>query len=252
MDFATIADHLDGIPYIQPNRARMLYDFILEQKPAQCLELGFAHGTSSCYIAAALGEIGTGHLTAVDLSLDQVDFDPSLEALLERTGLARYVTIARETNSYTWFLKKQIEAQSTGANCEPLYDFCFIDGAKNWTIDGLAFFLVDKLLKENGWLLFDDFNWTYHDWAIKEGRTEVDGVTVRNLGEDELREAHIERIFHLLVMQHPDYSDFKIQDDIWGWARKSKSPHKTLKIEETYSLGDMITRGLRRFGRKIL
>ena len=252
MDFATIAGHLDSIPFIEPNRAKLLYDFILEQKPTNCLELGFAHGTSTCYIAAALDEIGAGHLTAVDLSAELVDFDPTLEDLLVRTGLSQYVTIARETNSYTWFLKKQIESQTKSGQCEPLYDFCFIDGAKNWTIDGLAFFLVDKLLKENGWILFDDFNWTYQEMAVKGGRTDVDGVTIRSLGEDELREAHIERVFRLLVMQHPDYSDFKIQDDIWGWARKSKSPKKTLKIEETYSLADMMTRAVRRIGRKIL
>ena len=32
--------------------------------------------------------------------------------------------------------------------CQPIYDFCFIDGSKNWTIDSSAFFLVDKLLKQ--------------------------------------------------------------------------------------------------------
>ena len=55
--------------------------------------------------------------------------------------------IVREVNSYNWFLKKQIEAQTKDGICEPCYDFIFIDGAKNWTIDGLAFFLADKLLR---------------------------------------------------------------------------------------------------------
>ena len=73
-------------------------------------------------------------------------------------GLGHRVTIHREINSYTWFLKKKIAGQSANGKCEPCYDFCFIDGAKNWTIDGLAFFLVDKLLKADGWILFDDYS----------------------------------------------------------------------------------------------
>ena len=29
-----------------------------------------------------------------------------------------------------------------------------IDGPKHWITDGFAFFLVDKLLKEGGWIVF--------------------------------------------------------------------------------------------------
>ena len=177
--------------------------------------------------------------------------EPSIEDLLAKTGLASYVTIARETTSYTWFLKKKIEERTTDNQCEPFYDFCFIDGAKNWTIDGMAFFLADKLLKQNGWVLFDDMNWTYQTMAVKEGREEVDGVTVRTMGEDEIKQAHIEQVFRLLVMQHPDYSEFKIQDEVWGWAYKIGGGKKTLKIEETYSLYDVFVRGIRKVGRAL-
>lgn len=249
MKFEDAKQLLDGIPFIDPQRARTLYDFILETRPQQCLELGFAHGTSSCYIAAALDEIGSGHLTSVDLTADQVDFDPSLETLLEKTGLGDYVTIQRERNSYTWFLKKAIEANTHDGNCQPVYDFCFIDGAKNWTIDGMAFFLVDKLLKMDGWILFDDMNWTYAEMGI--GRDDVDGVTIRSLSEDERRQPHIERIFSLLVMQHPDYGEFKIEDDVWGWAHKIHAETRTLRIKENYTLSDVVMRGIRRVGRRL-
>ena len=67
MKFETVSKELEGIPYILPQLARELYDFILETGPEQCLELGFGHGVSSCYIAAALDELGTGRLTTVDL-----------------------------------------------------------------------------------------------------------------------------------------------------------------------------------------
>jgi hypothetical protein len=62
--------------------------------------------------------------------------------------------------------------------------------AKNWTIDGFPFFLVDKLLRDGGWILFDDFDWTY----AATRRCATDGVNHQELGEDELTTPHIERV----------------------------------------------------------
>ena len=122
-----------------------LYNFICKEKPSSILELGHAHGASTIYMAAALDEIGSGVIETVDLSAAQ-DRDPNLEKLTLDSGLNEFINIFREKNSYTWFLKKKIENCTSGHICEPIYDFCFIDGPKNWTIDGLAFFLVSKLL----------------------------------------------------------------------------------------------------------
>ncbi len=219
MDFATIQRHVEGVPYILPEMARDIYEFVLREEPQNCLELGFAHGASSCYIAAALAEAGGGRLTCVDLLPAREWQQPSIEELLARTGLGHLVQVEREATSYTWFLKKQIEAQTRDFACEPLYDFCFIDGAKNWTIDGLTFFLVDKLLKPGGWIVFDDLQWTYAS-KLAKGKKKSDGIFLLEMGEDELNQPHIELIFQLLVMQHPGYSQFRVKDNWWAWARK--------------------------------
>jgi predicted O-methyltransferase YrrM len=239
MKFEEISAQLEGIPFISTSQGRSLYNFILEKQPLECLELGFAHGTSSCYIAAALDEIGKGHLTSVDLIPAMQWQKPSIEELLSKTQLQKYVTVEREITSYTWFLKKKIEEMSSANTCQPIYDFCFLDGAKNWTIDSCAFFLVDKLLKQNGWILFDDLKWTYST-KYSQGKTHSDGISIREMGEDELYTPHLELIFRLLVMQHPDYSEFKIQDDWWGWAHKVSGSKKTLVLEESYKMKSLI------------
>ncbi|MES1946585.1 hypothetical protein C84B14_04534 [Salinisphaera sp. C84B14] len=219
MKFKQAASLLDKVPHISRHSARILYDFLLTEKPRDCLELGFAHGASSGYIAAALDEIGAGTLTSVDLE-SSAEFETTIEHTLERLGLGARVEIVREVNSYNWFLKKQIEAQTKDGICEPCYDFIFIDGAKNWTIDGLAFFLADKLLRPGGWILFDDYGWRYAD-AIERGKTRSDGVTNRELSADQIAEANIAAVFNLLVAQHPAYGDLKVQDESWAWAHKS-------------------------------
>ena len=89
----------------------------------------------------------------------------------------------REFSSYTWWLKEQVQARSDRAgNVEPLYDFVYLDGAKNWTIDGLAVVLIEKLLRPGGWLLMDDLPWTY---AQDPGREATDGIVHRELSEPE-------------------------------------------------------------------
>ena len=245
MDFETIKEHLKGLPFTTPERGKQLYDFILSEKPGNCLELGFAHGVASCYMAAALDELGSGCLTCVDLQSDAAR-SPSLNDLLARTGLGNSVEvrICREKTSYNWFLKKEIERLSAqSSTCTPIYDFCFIDGPKNWTIDGLAFFLVDKLLKQNGWILFDDLNWTH----VVAGHKVCDGIDIETLDADEMSEPHIDRIFRLLVMQHEHYSKFKITDSTWAWAQKVSADSKSLTLTESSTLAaslmDMIRRG---------
>ena len=110
-------------------------------------------------------------------------YDPSPEDVIARAGLADTVTIVREFSSYTWWLKEQVAARSDAhGNVEPAYDFVYLDGAKNWTIDGLAVVLVEKLLRPGGWLLLDDLDWTY---AQDPGREATDGIVHRELSEPE-------------------------------------------------------------------
>src|SRR5215467_5750888 len=163
MKLEQIFTHVGNTPYMMPEYGRIIYDFILDHAPNEILELGFAHGTSSCYLAGALHQLGRGHLTSVDIPWSAT-IKPTIEEQLQRSGLDSYVTVQRERSSYTWFLKKQIEHRTCNGVCQPLYDFCFIDGGKHWTSDGAAFFMVDKLLNQNGWILFDDYSWTHSEY----------------------------------------------------------------------------------------
>ncbi|MGL5809687.1 MAG: hypothetical protein ACRCYQ_07075, partial [Nocardioides sp.] len=84
-----------------------------------------------------------------------------------------------------------LEQQRQG---EWVFDFAFIDGAHSWFVDGLAFFLVDKLLKPGAWVLFDDLDWTYAT-SPTLSQTEL----VRSMPEDERNTPQIGKVFELLV-----------------------------------------------------
>ncbi len=63
----------------------------------------------------------------------------------------------------------------------------------------------------NGWIIFDDFKWTY---GSKNGlREATDGITHRQLSKDEQEIPQIRELFELLVKQHPNYGDLRLLED---------------------------------------
>ena len=135
------------------------------------LELGTAHGVGAAYMAAA-----GANVTTVDFQ--GAHYDPSPEQVARRKPGVQ-VNIVREYSSYTWWLKTQVEQRTDEhGNVTPAYDFVYLDGAKNWTIDGLAVILIEKLLRPGGWLLMDDLEWTY---AQDPHREATDGIVHREL-----------------------------------------------------------------------
>jgi predicted O-methyltransferase YrrM len=227
-------------------QGRLVYDHVRTTGPAEVLELGTAHGVGAAYLAGALEDNGSGRLTTVDFA--GAAYDPPPEALLARAGVTERVRIVREFSSYTWWLKEQVQARSDrDGSVEPLYDFVYLDGAKNWTIDGLAVVLVEKLLRPGGWLLMDDLDWTY---AQDPGREATDGIVHRELSEAERTQPHLRAVFELIVAQHPAFTDVRVQDEWWGWARKAPGEPRRYSVETSRPLGALAAGALRRLKRR--
>lgn len=250
MKFEEIYSIVGNVPFISEKNGRFLYDLILKEGLTNILELGIAHGTATCYMAAALQELGEGSITSVDLIKVKDKFKPSAEEQLEKTGLFEFVDVIRMQTGYTWFLHDEIVRNTKNNFCNEVYDLCVIDGPKNWTIDGAAFFFVDKLLKKNGWLIFDDYNWTYASADTR--RDSTDGITHRSLSKDEQEIPHIKEVFELLVKQHPHFGNLLILDDgDWALAQKTMSNNKTYSIVYRETAKDIISKVFYKAYRKL-
>ncbi len=215
-EVVTLLGSVGGQAATTPKAGRLLYEFVRRSGAQRVLELGFAHGNSTCYMAAALDEAGTGSILTIDRE-SASSREPNINALLDRTGLHRYVTPVFAHNTYNWELMRLLQNYRDGRRTRPIFDFVFIDGAHTWEVDGFAFFLVDKLLQPGGWLLFDDVHWT-----MAASPTIRDSERVRALPDEEKNTPQIMRVFGLLTMQHPDYSDFTVKGN-WAWAYKNPS-----------------------------
>ncbi len=102
--------------------------------------------------------------------------------------------IIRTKTGYNWFLHDNIARNTADSCCRPEYDLCIIDGAKNWTSEGAAFFFVDKLLKPGGWIIFDDYQWSAAWVEQHEGRTATDGIANRALSQAEIETPQIREV----------------------------------------------------------
>jgi predicted O-methyltransferase YrrM len=225
-EFDAIAEAVRGFPNMSREQGRRVYDHVRSTRPAEILELGTSYGVSAAYMAAALEENGEGRITTVDHVrsnspdelLERVD-----RAVVERINLVRI-----EDSSYDWWLKEQLAARSDEAgNCEPLYDFCYLDGAHNWTVDGLAVILVERLLRPGGWLLLDDLEWDYR--ADPHGQRER-GVFFP-LSASERSTPHVRGVFDLIVKPHAAFGEFRVEDADWAWARKSPAEQRRISVQ---------------------
>jgi len=250
MKFEDVFAKVGHVPYITKDNGRFLYDLIIKEKLTSILELGFAHGTATCYMAAALQELDGGSITAVDLIDAKELFQPSVEEQLETTGLTQFVKIERMQTGYTWFLHDEIARNSKDNVCNEVYDLCIIDGPKNWTIDGAAFFLADKLLKKNAFLIFDDYLWTYAH--ADKSRDVTDGISHRSLSKEEIVIPQIREVFELLVKQHPHYGNLMVFEGAeWAIAQKTMSQDKSYTIIHRETMKSLLATGFYKLYKKV-
>jgi predicted O-methyltransferase YrrM len=203
MNLIKVKQVVEDLPYMSLKKAQVMEDFIHKHSISNILELGFFHGVSTCYMAAALEEVDQGSIVSIDLHSAQKR-QPNIEELLEKCGYLETVEFYYEPVSYNWRLMKLIEAQ------ERTFDLCYLDGGHDWYNTGLAFFLVDKLLRPGGWIIFDDLDWTMEhieaQWALRKP-------------EEERITPQVRKVWELLVKTHPQYSNFYEQGG-WGYAQK--------------------------------
>lgn len=204
-----IRQELGDLPWMSLEQGVRLTDFVRNHGITTILELGFYHGVSTCYLAAAIADRIGGRLVTIDKPKVR-ELQPNVEQLLNRLGLTNRVDLHFEPAGYLWRLMKMLEQDPT-----PRFDFCYIDGAHQWTVDGFAFFLVDRLLKPGGWILFDDL-----DWTVGSHPHSANADWAKDLSEEERTTPQVRKIYELLVKPHPGYHSFHVEDG-WAFARKA-------------------------------
>jgi len=182
-------------------QAHWFRQLMMDIQAKNALELGFHHGTGTCYMAGIMDELD-GHVTSIDLK-STADITPTVEQQLDSIGLSHRATIYREPSCYTTRLGYFLTETS-----RPIFDFIYLDGAHTWSPDGFAFFLADKLLIGGGYMVLDDLNFS---WSTFTGLTTKDSIIkkVRQIPIDGWNGFQVMDIWNLLVKEHPNYTGFQ-------------------------------------------
>jgi hypothetical protein len=183
-------------PHIRPDQGAILYEHIRRTRPARALELGTARGVSAAYITAAMEANGEGHLVTVDSSAFPWG-DPSPSEVLDRAGLHHRVSRDTRFSTYTWFLKDELAHHTDEhGNTVPAYD------------------------------------WSYSEQVESD---EHYFASMAQLSAEEREEPHLRAVFDLLVKPHPSFTELRIQDEWWAWARKAPGEPRRLRVETSRS-----------------
>ncbi len=130
---------------ISAEAGRFLYEMVQQEKAVRTLEVGMAYGLSTLFIAQAHLDRGEGEHVVID-PCQQAEFLSIGLDNVRRAGLERIVHFMGEPDYVA--LPKLLGTAP--------FQFIFIDGLHMFDYTLLDFFYCDRLLAENGVLVFDD------------------------------------------------------------------------------------------------
>lgn len=159
-------------------------------------ELGCNFGHTAAKVAKILPPNSEMHL---------FDYDDYIEKTRETlAGAGRpdisfffYSNSSKERDSYCWSLINLL------ARAVRIFDYVYIDGSHDLTVDGFSFFLADKLLKLNGHIEFDDYDWTFA--ASPTIRPELHPPTAQWYTAEQLQTPQVKLIVESLVRTDDRY-----------------------------------------------
>lgn len=195
-------------PHTTHAQGKALHNFVIEHRLTRCLELGFAHGVGTVWVAAALQELGGGKVIAVD-NETAYRRTPSAAELTAKAGLQEYIELHYDESSYNWHLHNHWEEY-----LDNKFDLIFLDGAHNWEVDALAFFLGSQILNVGGWFVFDDIYWSYASSPSLKNTPRVQAMSALMRETQQVRS-----IWEKLVLPNPRFANFR-DDGARGWAQK--------------------------------
>jgi predicted O-methyltransferase YrrM len=135
-------------PGIGPAKGEYLFRLVRARRPALTVELGFAYGVSTLFIAEALRQNGTGHHLVIDPK-ERTRFDGLGLRHVEEAGLSDWITFYEEPAELCLprLLQDGVRVDLAFDDSDHLFDHVIAE-----------FLFLARLLRTGGVLVFDDGN----------------------------------------------------------------------------------------------
>jgi predicted O-methyltransferase YrrM len=163
-------------------------------------EIGVYQGDTTIEVARMLELDATIQLFDFEHRIKDVEDRLKADPILAKKDI--FIRLTPNTDltydSYNWSLAHCLMEQLS-------YDFVFIDGAHTFHHDGMAFMLIDKMLRPGGIIVFDDQEWTMA--TSKTMNPEVYPEITQQYTEDQICALQVKMIIELLVKPDPRYEE---------------------------------------------
>ena len=131
---------------LNEERGRYLFDLVVERRPSITLEVGFAYGLSTLFIAEALRRNGAGHHHVIDPK-ENTRFDGLGLRHVEEAGLSEWITYHEEPAELCLprLLTQGVSIDLAFNDSDHLFDHVVTE-----------FLFLAKMLRTGGVVVFDD------------------------------------------------------------------------------------------------
>lgn len=115
--------------------------------------------------------------------------------------------VNKSRDNYNWHLA-DLYAKSIK------FDYVYIDGSHDFTIDGLSYFITDLMLNKNGYIEFDDYLWTfsscktYFQHEIANNPNHPQNLDFR-YSKEQQNIPHIKKIVDIFIKNNKSYIEIK-------------------------------------------
>ena len=181
-------------PHGTPGTVTGVLEAFGKQDSFHYAELGIYEGSTAL---AILQKRPQAQVSLFDYASQLEAMSPKFDDYADRVTF--YPNSPRHLDSYNWPLMQMIVADK-----EPQFDYVFLDGAHTFAIDGLSFFLCDRLLKPGGYLDFDDYTWRLRGSSLDPSKVPE---TAQQYTDEQIDAAQVRMIVDHLVKPDPRYRE---------------------------------------------
>ncbi|MEM9300724.1 MAG: class I SAM-dependent methyltransferase [Pseudomonadota bacterium] len=177
--------------------ALRVLDIVLQAEPdPEIAEIGVGIGATSLALAERLDQHGVLHL------FDYEDRAEGLKVDLAERGFANVEAHANSRalfDSYSWNLGR------LAAECGPegRFHFAYLDGAHSFMHDAAATVLLMRLVRVGGFLLMDDYGWTFAKSPTLN--PDVNPGILEQYTREQLEVPHVKLVCELFLDPSPDF-----------------------------------------------
>lgn len=148
----------ESISIVSSDVLYILQNLLKKHSNISVAEIGVGIGATSIEIAKWLSNTGYFHI---------YDYENRVVELKKDLGELGYSNVVVHGNTrkkydgYYWKLAKQA-IEVVNNKDEGLFDFVYLDGAHSFYQDAPAAYALKHLIKPGGYLLFDDYQWSFN------------------------------------------------------------------------------------------